>query len=416
MALGNSNTFVLPSQGASIAISRSQFNSSLRALLQNFYSNGIPDSENLTDTGSSLSASDYDGMLFRSSSTGMFYVADTNITVASGRTNRPVGGTFTRYGLSWRQQGSLAAAAANISTFDVGEAFVVVQDTAGASNNRMYMRVATTGTFSSDFVDIGQPAPGQVTADSLTSYSIGGNNLANSLLRSSTLTISPRLIVDSIANTQNTPASAAIEIKGSSVNNVSLGFTSSSNSSLIKQMANVAGLFIQANSGDMAPIRSNVFLQTTITGSTSEVVAPLLPAGVVVAWAGSSAPAGWQLCDGSAISRSIYSALYSICGDIFGSGNGSTTFNVPDIRGRAIYGTSTNITRAATSTAIGSSFNSTSSSGGPTTHSFSTINYQYPSIPKDAGYNALVSGIDAHSSHTHTITYPGISMNYIIKL
>lgn len=416
MSIGNSNTFVLPSQGASIAISRSQFNSSLRAVLQNFYSTGTPDADNLIDSGASLSAIDYDGMLYRNATTGMLYVSDSAITVASGRTNRPIGGNFTRYGLAWRQQGNLEAAAANISSFDVGEAFVVVKDTAGASNNRMYLRVATTGTFQNDFIDVGQPAPGQVTADVLTNYSISGQNLANSLLRATTLTISPRLIVDSQSNLQNTPATSGIQVKSTVVNNVSIGFVTSGKTSLIKQMANVDGLYVQASSGTMAPIMSNAFLQTTITGTTGETFAPLLPAGVVVAWAGSTAPGGWMLCDGSAISRTTYSALYSICGNAFGSGDGSTTFNVPDVKGRAIYGTSSSITRAETTTAAGSGITNTTASGGPTTHTLTTVNYQQPAIPKDATYNALVTGVSPHTTHTHTVTYPGISMNYIIKL
>jgi hypothetical protein len=415
MSIGNSNTFVLPSQGASIAISRSQFNSSLKALLQNFYSTGTPDADNLVDSGAAIPGSDYDGMLYRNSTTGMFYVADSAITTASGRTNRPIGGNFTRYGLSWRQQGNLVAAAANIATFDVGEAFVVVKDTAGASNNRMYLRVATTGTFQTDFVDIGQPAPGQVTADSLTNYSISGQNLANSLLRAADLTISPRFIVDSQSNLQNTPATSGIQIKSTVVNNVSIGFITSDKSALIKQMSNVDGLMVQASSGTMAPISSNSFLQTTITGGTSETVAPLIPAGVIVAWAGSSAPAGWNLCDGSSLSRTTYASLFAICSNTFGSVDGST-FNVPDTRGRAIYGTSSNISRAATSTAISNSFTSTSASGGPTTHSVTTINYQQPAIPKDGSFNGLITAVNPHTTHTHTVTFPGISMNYIIKL
>lgn len=415
MSIGNSNTFVLPSQGASIAISRSQFNSSLKALLQNFYSTGAPDADNLVDSGAAIGSSDYNGVLYRNSTTGMFYVADSAITVASGRTNRPVGGNFTRYGLAWRQQGSLVAAEANISTFDVGEAFVVVKDTAGASNNRMYLRVATTGTFQNDFVDIGQPAPGQVTAASLSDYSISGQNLANSLLRATSLTVSPRLIVDSQSNLQNTPATSGLQTKSTVVNNVSIGFITSNKSALIKQMANVDGLFIQASSGTMAPIMSNSFLQTTITGGTSEIVAPLIPAGVIVAWAGSSAPDGWTLCDGSSLDRTTYASLYAICGITFGSDNGST-FKVPDARGRAIYGTSTDISRASTTTAVGNSFTNTSASGGPTTHSVTTINYQQPVIAKDASFNALISAVNPHVVHTHTVTFPGISMNYIIKL
>ena len=135
MPLSDSNTYVLPSQSAAIAISRSQFNSTLRAVLQNFYSTSVPDADNFVQEGSSMTTTEYDGAFFRNASTGMLYVHDTGITSASGRTNNPLGGSWTRYGISWRQQGSLAAAAANISSFDVGEAFVVVKDTAGSANN-----------------------------------------------------------------------------------------------------------------------------------------------------------------------------------------------------------------------------------------------------------------------------------------
>lgn len=162
MTLSTSNTFTLPSQGAAVATSRTQFNSSLRSLLQNFYSPAPPTSVNLVDSDSALPAADYNGLLYRDSNTGVFYVSDSSVTVASGRTSRPIGGNFTRYGIAWQQQGSLVAAAANISKFDIGEAFVVVQNSAGANNNRMYLK-----TTASTFVDVGKPAPGQVTETEL---------------------------------------------------------------------------------------------------------------------------------------------------------------------------------------------------------------------------------------------------------
>jgi len=55
----------------------------------------------------------------------------------------------------------------------------------------------------------------------------------------------------------------------------------------------------------------------------------LIPVGVIQIYAGSSAPSGWLLCDGSAVSRSTYSALFTLIGVSYGSGNGSTTFNIP---------------------------------------------------------------------------------------
>lgn len=63
------------------------------------------------------------------------------------------------------------------------------------------------------------------------------------------------------------------------------------------------------------------------------------PAGTVVAYAGTTLPAsGWLLCDGQAVSRSTYSALFTAVGTKYGAGNGVTTFNVPNLLGRVLVG------------------------------------------------------------------------------
>lgn len=64
----------------------------------------------------------------------------------------------------------------------------------------------------------------------------------------------------------------------------------------------------------------------------------VLPPGTIWMYGGDVAPAGWLLCDGSAVSRTTYSALYSIIGIKEGSGDGINTFNVPDLRGRMAVG------------------------------------------------------------------------------
>jgi len=61
-----------------------------------------------------------------------------------------------------------------------------------------------------------------------------------------------------------------------------------------------------------------------------------VPLGAVEAYAGSTTPTGWLLCYGQAVSRSTYSGLYSAIGTAYGTGDGSTTFNLPDLRGRTI--------------------------------------------------------------------------------
>lgn len=71
----------------------------------------------------------------------------------------------------------------------------------------------------------------------------------------------------------------------------------------------------------------------TVNGSFN-----LLPPGLIMAYGGSSAPQGWLMCDGTAVSRTTYAALFAAIGTAFGSGDGSSTFNLPDFRGRFLRG------------------------------------------------------------------------------
>lgn len=71
---------------------------------------------------------------------------------------------------------------------------------------------------------------------------------------------------------------------------------------------------------------------TNLTDGNSQNFTQFLPAGVVVPFAGSSAPTGYLLCDGTAVSRTTYAALFAVLSTTFGSGDGSTTFNLPDMR------------------------------------------------------------------------------------
>ena len=62
------------------------------------------------------------------------------------------------------------------------------------------------------------------------------------------------------------------------------------------------------------------------------------PVGTISAFGGSTAPDGWLLCQGQALSRTEYASLFSVIGTSFGSGDGSTTFNIPDLRGKFAEG------------------------------------------------------------------------------
>lgn len=68
----------------------------------------------------------------------------------------------------------------------------------------------------------------------------------------------------------------------------------------------------------------------------------LTPTGAVMAFAMNGAPTGWLAADGSAVSRATYSALFAAIGTTYGAGDGSATFNLPDLRGYFVRGSGTN--------------------------------------------------------------------------
>lgn len=77
-----------------------------------------------------------------------------------------------------------------------------------------------------------------------------------------------------------------------------------------------------------------------ITGPVGPASTPN-PTGTVLTFAGAAAPSGYMICDGSAISRTTYAALFSVIGVLYGPGDGSTTFNLPDMRSRMVMGLGT---------------------------------------------------------------------------
>ena len=60
--------------------------------------------------------------------------------------------------------------------------------------------------------------------------------------------------------------------------------------------------------------------------------------GTIKPWGKTTAPSGYLLCDGTAVSRTTYAELYVVLGDTYGAGNGSTTFNVPQLQGKTPQG------------------------------------------------------------------------------
>ena len=93
---------------------------------------------------------------------------------------------------------------------------------------------------------------------------------------------------------------------------------------------------------------------------TTAQVAAIPSSGIISMYGGASAPTGWLLCDGSAVSRATYAALFGVLSTSYGVGDGSTTFNLPDLRSSVALGAGT---RTKVFTFVSRSSNTITASG-----------------------------------------------------
>lgn len=125
------------------------------------------------------------------------------------------------------------------------------------------------------------------------------------------------------------------------------------------------------------------------------------PAGVIVPFAGSSAPTGYLVCDGAAVSRTTYADLFAAIGTTYGAGDGSTTFALPNLKGRVVVGVD----------AGQSEFDTLGETGGAKTHTLDST--EIPShTHSDGTLTTNETGDHSHSdgtlatdtaaSHTHS--------------
>lgn len=116
--------------------------------------------------------------------------------------------------------------------------------------------------------------------------------------------------------------------------------------------------------------------------------------GSIYMFAGSTAPSGFLMCDGSAVSRSTYADLFDEIGTTYGNGDGSSTFNLPDLVGRVIIGTSLS--------------HSLGDAGGEETHTLlsAEIPVHGHSIPSHGHANTITA---TTPKLTHSITQPAFN-------
>ena len=158
------------------------------------------------------------------------------------------------------------------------------------------------------------------------------------------------------------------------------------------------------------------------------------PSGIITAYGGTSAPSGWLLCYGQAISRTTYADLFTAIGTTYGSGDGSTTFNLPDLRGRVVAGQDDmggSSANRLTNQSGGLNGDTLGATGGAETHTITTG--QLPSghyylktnviarVDNYANFNNnpyvpnFTNNLTAGGGSAHNNVQPTIILNYIIK-
>lgn len=202
-----------------------------------------------------------------------------------------------------------------------------------------------------------------------------------------------------------------------------------------------------ANPLDVADFAGDVWLELTIdppasplgprerlTDTPRAVQASdgLLPAGTVIASASTTTPSGWLPCDGAAVSRTTYASLFTAIGTTFGAGNGSTTFNVPDLRGRVAAGTGqgTGLTNRTLGQAWGEEAHAqTAAEVGVHTHTVGASNGTGLAVtgggtddptrygfPDNTQSTAVVMYAHGNSGGTpFNVTQPTLALRYLIK-
>ena len=277
---------------------------------------------------------------------------------------------------------------------------------------------------SSDFSDV---------MDSFTLYSAGLENLGASLASGQTGV--PRWVSPSTV-AFFTPSQIGMAILTAATTAAAVGvFGASSAGSVTFTVSKTAQANNSFGSGSCGAQLFSCATTAAVEAivSQSVVASYPVPVGAISVYTLTAIPTGWLACNGQAVSRTTYQDLLNAISYVYGSGDGVTTFNVPDLRGRTVFGNDVmGNTSAARITTAGSGINgnTTGAVGGTETHTLTTA--QIAAHAHGIGSIGIPSGLigsaacgsyaqssvgtqNAGSGSAHQNTPPAIVLNYMIR-
>ena len=286
-------------------------------------------------------------------------------------------------------------------------------NTTGESNSAFGANSLEKNTTGKENTAIGQGA--------LSRNTTGNDNVALGKSAGSTITTGvDNVIIGENADVSGAAASNQIVIGSSAVgagdNTVQLGSTSITN---VKTSGTITAGAVTYPKTDGS---ANQVLKTDGSGALGWASVSSTPTGAITMFAAATPPSGWLTCDGSAVSRSTYSDLFSTIGTTYGAGDGSSTFNLPDFGGRGPIGYKSNNAK----------FDALNETGGAETHTLTVDEipghtHTYDKLDggahSDAGSGATTDYSSSNSrtsgstggGQAHNILDPYLTINFIIK-
>jgi len=185
------------------------------------------------------------------------------------------------------------------------------------------------------------------------------------------------------------------------------------------------GIGVSSSTGNVTISNTGVL---SVNGSTGTVTVQGVPSGSLFMWPTSTAPTGYLNCDGTAVSRTTYAALFSVVSTTFGTGDGTTTFNLPNYTNRMPYGTTIGSTGGSTDAIVVSHTHTATVTDPGHNHSYTTyVNVSQGTTggasaqaPTSGTTGTAVTGISvanatAGVSGTNANLPPYLGINFIIK-
>ncbi len=208
---------------------------------------------------------------------------------------------------------------------------ISVTTSGGMTTNAVGKVSLTTTSNASDSISI-------ITSGGMTTSATGKVSLTTTSNASDSISVTTSGAITtstvngiSMTNTGNTTALSVNQQGSADIVN----FKDNDSSALIVKDGGTVGI---NTSSPSSTYKLDVNGKSNVSDGVYQAGFLLVPPGAIMPYAASTAPGGWLICDGSAVSRTTYSALFALVGSQYGNGDGVNTFNLPNMKGRMIVG------------------------------------------------------------------------------